>query len=115
MIDSMRMSLGLLFIFWLALLLLAACAQPDATPTSAPTTAVPTELQIITILPNNTIQAILEPKFVTGEKGSNQYENDELVLGVSINGDHRAYSIPFLSSKEIINDVVGGRAVVITW
>ena len=105
----------MLFIFGWALLLLAACAQPDATPTSAPTTAAPTDLEIITILPNDTMQAILDPKFVTGENGSKQYEDSELVLGVSINGDHRAYSIPFLSSKEIVNDVVGGVAVAITW
>ena len=62
----------MLFIFGLASLLLAACAQADATQTSAPTTAATTNLQIITILPDDTIQAILEPPFVTGEEGLKQ-------------------------------------------
>ncbi len=40
---------------------------------------------------------------------------EELVLGLSINGDHRAYSLPFLSSHEIVNDTVGGVPVAVTW
>ena len=42
-------------------------------------------------------------------------EPDEHVLGLSINGDHRAYSLRMLSSHEIVNDVVGGVPVAATW
>ena len=41
--------------------------------------------------------------------------DDELVIGVSIDGDHRAYSVPHLSRHEIVNDVVGGRPIAVTW
>ncbi len=37
------------------------------------------------------------------------------VLGVSINGDSRAYPIPYMSSHEIVNDEVGGRLIAATW
>jgi hypothetical protein len=37
------------------------------------------------------------------------------VLGVSINGESRAYSIPFLSGREVVNDVVGGVPIAVTW
>ncbi len=42
---------------------------------------------------------------------------DELVLGVEINGEARAYPINMLTGprREIINDSVGGRSIAATW
>ena len=40
---------------------------------------------------------------------------EELVIGLSINGDSRAYPINILSRHEIVNDVVGGKPVAVTW
>lgn len=37
------------------------------------------------------------------------------VMGVSINGESRAYPIPFMSQHEIVNDEVGGRLIAATW
>ena len=42
-------------------------------------------------------------------------DDDEQVLGVSINGESRAYSIPMLSRHEIVNDVIGGVPIAVTW
>ena len=41
----------------------------------------------------------------------------ELVLGVSVNGEARAYPINMLTGprREIINDKLGGRAIAATW
>ena len=36
-------------------------------------------------------------------------------LGVEFNGDARAYSVPLLSSHEIVNDTVGGVKISVTW
>ena len=71
--------------------------------------------RIITVLPQDAIPAILEPRFIPRAQGEEQLKSDELVLGLSINGDHRAYPIPLLSSHEIVNDVVGGVPVAVTW
>ena len=70
---------------------------------------------MITVLPFDAIPAILDPSFVTGDDAREQYSSDEMVLGLSIGDDSRAYSIPYLSSREIVNDVVGGAPVAITW
>ena len=71
-------------------------------------------LEIVTLLPRDGIQAILNPQFITPAE-ADRYTADEPVLGVSINGDSRAYSIPFLSGREIVNDTVGGVPIAVTW
>ncbi len=72
-------------------------------------------LEIVTLLSFDAIPAILEPRFVTSEEASKDYQSDDPVLGVSIKGEHRAYSIKMLSRHEIVNDVVGGVPIAITW
>ena len=71
-------------------------------------------LEIVTLLPRDGIQAILNPQFITPAE-ADRYAADEPVLGVSINGDSRAYSIPFLSGREVVNDTVGGVPIAVTW
>ena len=109
--------------------------EPTATsaPTDTPTSAVPTEvslpteepvaemaperdLDIVTLLPFDGIQSIDSPGFFPDlEKANMFYKDHELVLGVEIDGDARAYSVPLLSSHEIVNDVVGGEPIAVTW
>ena len=73
------------------------------------------QLEIITLLGFDAIPAILNPDFLTADEAESEMEPDEQVLGLSINGDNRAYSIPMLSRHEIVNDVVGGVPVAVTW
>lgn len=73
------------------------------------------ELEIVTLLGFDAIPAILDPKLVTASEAEASMDLDEQVLGLSINGDHRAYSIRMLSRHEIVNDVVGGVPVAVTW
>jgi hypothetical protein len=73
------------------------------------------ELDLVTLLGFDAIPAILDPQFVSAEQAEGQMEPQELVLGLSIDGDARAYSIPMLSAHEIVNDEVGGVPVAITW
>ena len=73
-------------------------------------------LEIIDILPKDRILAVFDPTFLTVEEAEGQMMNPgELVIGLSIDGDSRAYPVPFLSSREIVNDVVGGKPVAVTW
>lgn len=53
--------------------------------------------------------------FVDAETGSQEWLDEELVIGVELNGDARAYPVRLLSNHEIVNDTVGGEPVVITW
>ena len=70
---------------------------------------------IITLLPYDAIKAILEPRHVDVEWANQQMTDLEQVIGVSIGGEHRAYPIYMLSSREIVNDVVGGVPIAVTW
>ena len=67
------------------------------------------------MLEKDAIPAILEPKFLSVAEAVGVYHDEELVLGVEINGEARAYSIAWLSRVEIVNDVVGGRKIAATW
>ncbi len=71
--------------------------------------------EIVTVLPRDAIQAIDNPQFLALEEANETYDDDELILGVEFNGDARAYSIPLLSSHEIVNDTVGGIKLAVTW
>ena len=72
-------------------------------------------LDIITVLGKDGIPSIDNPRFLTPEEGDGQMLSNERVLGVSINGDHRAYPLNLLSRHEIVNDTVGGVPVAVTW
>jgi hypothetical protein len=53
--------------------------------------------------------------FVDAEAGSREWLDEELVIGLELNEDVRAYPIRLLSLHEIVNDTVGGRPVAVTW
>jgi len=69
---------------------------------------------IQTILPKDAIQAILEPSFEPAREVTWLADSDS-VVGVSINGEARAYPVPILSDREIVNDTVGGVPIAVTW
>lgn len=72
-------------------------------------------LKIVSVLGKDGIPAILKPVLVSADAAAGQMMPNERVLGLSINGDHRAYSLNLLSRHEIVNDTVGGKPVAITW
>jgi len=89
-------------------------AEQKASPSPETPAPLP-DYEIITLLPRDGIPAIFDPEFLTAEEANEEYSDNELVLGVEIDGDARAYSIPHLSSHEIVNDTVGGRHIAATW
>jgi len=76
--------------------------------------------EVKVLLPPDAIPAILPERARTILVSADDAERagisaDLRVIGVSINGDSRAYPIPFLSAHEIVNDVVGGQPIAATW
>ena len=67
------------------------------------------------VVGRDAIPAVFDPAFVTGEEAAAQLTDEDFVIGVSISGEHRAYGIAFLSRHEVVNDVVGGRPIAVTW
>lgn len=61
--------------------------------------------------------AITEIKTVSAEDVTDEISDDELVIGVVIDGNARAYSINMLTgpSREIFNDVLADEPIATTW
>ena len=72
-----------------------------------------TSYTIQQLLPRDGIRPIYEPQFVSADNAP--YADDELVMGVEINGDARAYAVGILQHREMIDDVVGGVPILATW
>ena len=53
--------------------------------------------------------------FVDATAGSVEWADEELVIGLTLNGESRAYPIALLSLHEVVNDTVGGQPVLVTW
>ena len=73
-----------------------------------------TRYEVMNILPKDAIRAIFEPNFFRADEARNQYRETDLVIGVSVGGEHRAYNVAYLSGHEIVNDVVGGKPIAVT-
>jgi hypothetical protein len=76
--------------------------------------------EVVTLLPPDAIPAILpdraaEIMVTAAEADAAGIDNGVQVIGISINGQSKAYPIPYLSRHEIVNDEVGGRLIAATW
>ncbi len=104
------------------LLALTACTARSESPVASRTPAEKAEAAakydeytIVTLLPRDAIPAIDNPEFYSPEEAGEFYAPDELIIGVEFEGDARAYSVPFLSGHEIVNDTVGDHKIAVTW
>ncbi len=68
-----------------------------------------------TVIPRDAIPSITDPQFDKAPAARAYMRPDEQIVGLILNGDVRAYPINILSRHEIVNDVVGGEPVAITW
>ena len=65
--------------------------------------------------PKDGIRSIDQPQFESVESASQWLADWEPVQTVSIDGDHRAYPVQIMMFHELVNDVVGGEPVVVTY
>ena len=65
--------------------------------------------------PPDGIPSIDNPKFVNVQDAANFLSDSDLVLGLNINSDIRAYPLVILVWHEIVNDKVGGIPVAVTY
>ncbi len=74
-------------------------------------------LEAFTFTARDGIRSIDDPTFLTAAEAEQREEMvpSEFVIGVSINGESKAYPVNVLSQHEIANDTVGGRPIAITW
>jgi hypothetical protein len=65
--------------------------------------------------PQDGIPSIDSPKFQSVQEADKILEDSEFVLGLNINGDIRVYPLQILVWHEIVNDVVGGKPIAVTY
>ena len=66
-----------------------------------------------TLIPRDSIKPIYEPTFISPAEAG--LKDADLVIGLSLNGDPRAYPVHILRRREMVNDVVGGVPILATW
>jgi hypothetical protein len=76
--------------------------------------------EVVTLLPPDAISAVLPEDvskiMVTAQQAEEFGMNPNTrVLGISLNGESRAYPVPYMSNHEIVNDEVGGKLIAATW
>ncbi len=65
------------------------------------------------VLPRDVINPVYNPLFVTA--GTIDWPDDELVIGVDLEGEARAYPVGFLNRREIVVDMHRGIPTFVTW
>jgi hypothetical protein len=82
-----------------------AAAPPDLIPDSA----------LVDVIPPDSIPSIDDPKFVEPGEASRWLADREPVVSLELGDEARAYPAQILTWHEIVNDVVGGRPVAVTY
>ena len=75
---------------------------------------VATAADLVKLAEPDTKKALLNPAFLDANEADEQYSDSELVIGLSVNGQHKAYSTSFMSTW-IVNDTVGGEPMLVTY
>ena len=105
--------------YWVIILgivfLLCACQAIDDQPAVVSSENEVGELEFEEVFPAKAIQVLDQPTTVSvAEAASHIGEFDE-VMGITIEGESRAYPIGLMNRYEIANDTLGGQAVAVTF
>ena len=92
--------------------------QTDSTISSPPSPAPTDEIDFgdfvfVPLLPYDGIRPIYEPDFI--EAPDSPLNDDELVMGVAIHGEAKAYPVSVLRFREMVDDELGGLPILVTW
>jgi hypothetical protein len=63
--------------------------------------------------PRDGIPALVRPKTVSAAVAS--WRDDDLVLGVTLGGETRAYPVAILNWHELVNDTLGGQPILVSF
>ena len=70
---------------------------------------------IVSSVPRDTIPALSDPTFLSADQARGLLKDSDRVLGVSWNGEAKAYPVGILNWHELVNDAVAGRPVLVSW
>lgn len=65
------------------------------------------------MLPFDAINPVYDPVFVAASEAP--LKDDELVMGVAIDGQAKAYPVTVLQFREMVDDELAGWPILVTW
>jgi hypothetical protein len=65
------------------------------------------------LIPFDGIRPVYDPQFAPA--GEAALEDDELIIGIAIDGEAKAYPITVLRFREMVNDELAGIPTLVTW
>ena len=71
--------------------------------------------EIVSSVPRDIISALSDPTFLSADQARGLLKDSDRVLGVSWNGEAKAYPVGILNWHELVNDTVAGRPVLVSW
>lgn len=92
----------------------------DDLPTAKRDLPVPADLEtmrdeLLMGAAKDSIPAIDDPRFIDAEEGDELVDDGDPVFGIFRNGEAKAYSQHILVWHEIVNDVIGGNPITMTY
>jgi hypothetical protein len=73
----------------------------------------PNEYRFPQLLPWDAILPVYDPIFVSAEEAP--LADDELVIGIALGEEAKAYPITVLQFREMVNDELHGIPILVTW
>ncbi len=89
---------------------------PVVSPSPVPTNVRvhdPNEYQFPRLLPFDGIPPVYDPEFARAPDAP--LLDDELVIGIALGGEAKAYPITVLRFREIVDDELDGVPILVTW
>ncbi len=90
-------------------------APGESVAQKAPSHSIPADQIVSGGPPPDGIPSIDNPKFITASNATFLTDDYDWVIGISYRGDARAYPLQIMVWHEIVNDVVGGVPLAITY
>jgi hypothetical protein len=90
-------------------------SDEEGDPLSNPRVPSIGEYSFSQLLPYDGIRPVYDPDFVKPQDVENLLQDDELVLGMSLGNEAKAYPISVLRFREMVNDEMAGIPTLVTW
>lgn len=67
------------------------------------------------VLPRDSFPVLTLPQLVSAKVGSESLQEEELVIGLEIDGESRAYPLRVMGGIELVNDICGDTPTAVSW
>lgn len=109
------MSIRLVGVWLWLTALLVGCTTPAVAPGAVPVPPTPDALDYERIFPAYAVPVLDTPDTVAATDAAPYIDGRDLVMGIMEGDEVRAYPLGLLRRYEIVNDVIGRRAITVTY